>query len=107
MINATLPPGQSGPTQTPQNDGVTNLEKFAFNMDPTKPDVRMLTVGAGGTTGLPGQAMAGGKLRLEFLRRKASTNPGITYTAQFGSDLAGWVDIPGGDTGGNPDWRSC
>ena len=62
----------------------------------------MLTVGAGGTAGLPGQAMAGGKLRLEFLRRKASTNPGITYTAQFGSDLAGWVDIPVGTPAGTP-----
>jgi hypothetical protein len=99
---SALPPGQSGPTQTPQNDGVTNLEKFAFNMDPTKPDVRMLTVGTGGTAGLPGLAMVGGKLRLEFLRRKAGTNPGITYTAQFGSDLAGWADIPVGTPAGVP-----
>jgi hypothetical protein len=99
---SVLPPGQSGPNQMPQKDGVTNLEKFAFNMDPLQPDVRKLTVGAGGTVGLPGQAVVGGTLRLEFLRRKASTNPGITYTAQFGSNLAGWVDIPVGTPAGTP-----
>jgi hypothetical protein len=95
-----LPVGQAGPTQTPQNDGVTNLEKFAFNMNPLTADSRRLTVGANGTAGLPGGAMAAGKLRIEFLRRKASTNPGITYTAQFGSDFVGWTDIPVGTPAG-------
>jgi hypothetical protein len=97
---AVLPLGQRGATQTPQNDGVTNLEKFAFNLEPLAPDVRRLTVGANGTAGLPGGAYTGGVLRLEFLRRKASTNPGITYTAQFGSDLGGWTDIPAGTPAG-------
>lgn len=91
---------QNGPTQTPQNDGVTNLEKFAFNLNPQAPDVRTLTVGANGTAGLPGGAKVGSALRLEFLRRKAGTNPGITYTAQFGSNLAGWTDIPVGTPAG-------
>ena len=95
-----LPVGQDGPTQTPQNDGVTNLEKFAFNLNPQAPDVRTLTVGANGTAGLPGGAKVGSALRLEFLRRKAGTNPGITYTAQFGSNLAGWTDIPVGTPAG-------
>jgi hypothetical protein len=90
---SVLPEGQRGPTDTPQSDGVTNLEKFAFNMNALAPDVRHLTVEANDTAGLPGGAYTGGKLRIEFLRRKASTNPGITYTAQFGSDLSGWTDI--------------
>jgi hypothetical protein len=38
--------------------------------------------------------MAAGKLRIEFLRRKASTNPGI------GSDFVGWTDIPVGTPAG-------
>ncbi|MEI7955373.1 MAG: choice-of-anchor D domain-containing protein, partial [Verrucomicrobiota bacterium] len=80
---AGLPVGQAGPEQMPQGDGVPNLLKFAFNLDPTKPDTRVLSLGAGGTAGLPGGARAGGGLRLEYLRRKASTHPGITYTAQF------------------------
>jgi hypothetical protein len=97
---SVLPDGQRGATQTPQNDGVTNLEKFAFNLNPLAPDVRHLTVGANGTAGLPGGAYTGGVLRLEFLRRKASTNPGISYTAQFGSTLGAWTDIPVGTPAG-------
>ncbi|MEI6569100.1 MAG: hypothetical protein WCR20_20640, partial [Verrucomicrobiota bacterium] len=34
-------------------------------------------------------------LRVEYLRRKASTNPCITYTAQFSSDNSSWVDYTG------------
>jgi hypothetical protein len=92
--------GQTGPLQTPKNDGVTNLEKFAFNMNAAASDVRRLTVGAGGTAGLPGGAVVGGKLRIEFLRRKASSNPGITYKPQFSSSLGAWVDFTGTETVG-------
>ncbi|MCX6866639.1 MAG: hypothetical protein NTV46_10565 [Verrucomicrobia bacterium] len=83
-----------GPTQTPQNDGVTNLAKFAFNMDATKPDVRMLIAGHGDTIGLPCGSMVSGKLRIEYIRRKFvdATNPGISYTPQFSSDLGTWLD---------------
>ncbi|MCX6875879.1 MAG: hypothetical protein NTW21_19020 [Verrucomicrobia bacterium] len=92
---AGLPPEQAGPEQTPQNDGVSNLMKFACNLDPTKPDVRRLNLGAGDLAGLPDGAPAGGVLRLEFLRRKASTNPGITYTPQFGASPGTWDDFTG------------
>lgn len=87
-----LSPALSGPDQTPQNDGVKNLAKFAFNLNPLKPDLRVLKVGAGNTAGLPGGAMVSGTLRLEFLRRKSATNPGITYTPQFSSNVGSWVD---------------
>ncbi|MCX6875839.1 MAG: choice-of-anchor D domain-containing protein [Verrucomicrobia bacterium] len=93
MTAAGVPPEQAGPAQTPQGDGVPNLLKFAFNMDPTKPDVRELTVGADGTAGLPGGAMVGGVLRIEFLRRQALTHPGLTYLAEFSPNLATWVDL--------------
>ncbi len=92
---AGLPAGQAGPEQIPQGDGVANLLKFAFNLDPTKPDTRVLTLGADGTAGLPGGARAGGGLRLEYLRRKAGTLPGITYTAQFSSSVGSWIDFTG------------
>jgi hypothetical protein len=82
------------PTAAPHHDGVTHLQKFAFNLDPSKADAGRLVVGAGGTAGLPGTAIAAGPvLRMEFIRRKASTNPGITYTAQFGSDFTGWTTV--------------
>lgn len=93
-----LPVGQRGASQTPQNDGVTNLEKFAFNLNPLAPDVRRLTAGAGAlaeSAGLPVGARVGGVLRIEFLRRKAGNNPGITYKPQFSSSLGGWVDFTG------------
>jgi hypothetical protein len=105
---AGLSPAQKGPMETPQNDGVTNLEKFAFNMNPTAPDVRMLTVGAAGTAGLPGGALVTGKLRIEFVRRKAATNPGITYTPQFCSGLGIWDDFTGAPvsvTSIDPTWE--
>lgn len=92
---AGLPEGQSGPDQTPQDDGVANLLKFAFNLDPTRPDPRLLHFGAGDLAGLPGAAMVGGKLRLEFLRRKQVTTPGILYIPQFCGDLATWADFSG------------
>lgn len=97
---SVLPAGQRGANQTPMGDGVTNLEKFAFNLNPLAPDVRHLTVGANNPAGLPGATLAAGKLRIEFLRRIAGTNPGISYTVQFGSDLAGWADIATGTPAG-------
>lgn len=30
--------GQNGPGQTPRNDGVTNLRKFVFNLNPLATD---------------------------------------------------------------------
>jgi flagellar hook assembly protein FlgD len=107
-IAGQVPVGQTGPLQTPQDDGVTNLEKFAFNMNPSAPDVRMLTVGGSGTAGLPGGALVGGKLRIEFVRRKAATNPGITYTPQFCSGLGIWDDFTGAPvsvTSIDPTWE--
>lgn len=99
---AGLSSGQNGPRDAPMGDGVTNLEKYAFNMSASQPDVRTLIVGAGGTIGLPGGAIVGGKLRIEFLRRKSSTNPGITYTPQFSANIGGWDDFTGSPVSVSP-----
>jgi len=94
---SVLAPSENGPNQTPKNDGVSNLMKFACNMDPSKPDVRRLTAGGREKQGLPCGSMVDGKLRVEFLRRKfiSATNPGITYTLQFSSDLGAspWSEV--------------
>jgi hypothetical protein len=96
MSAANLPEGLSGPMASPYGDGVVNLQKFAFNLDPTKADSRYLLAGAGDLEGLPVVHRASnGRLRLEFIRRKASGNPGINYRAEFSSDLASWVDLTG------------
>ncbi len=92
---AGMPSNQTGWMDTPQGDGVPNIVKYAFNMDPTKPDARKLRqISASPETwsGLPAGAAVGGTLRLEFIRRKAGANPGITYIPQFCTTLGGWVD---------------
>lgn len=104
---------QNGPTQMPQGDGVTNLEKFAFNLNPAAPDVCHLTMGAGPLTesaGLPAGAKVGNALRIEFLRRKfvSAANPGITYKPQFSSSLGAWVDFTGTESvspAADPAWE--
>ena len=52
-------------------------------------------VAGSGTAGLPiAQSIGVGaaqRLQLEFIRRKTATGSGVTYEAQFGSDLAGWI----------------
>jgi hypothetical protein len=92
VASSGLPPEQSGPQQSPFHDGVTNLQKFAFNLDPSKHDMRHLAVG-GPPVGLPNTTRVGGVLRLEFIRRKAGTNPGVNYFAEFSSELTGWTDF--------------
>ncbi len=95
-LASALPANQRGATQIPQNDGVTNLMKYACNLNALAPDVSKLTVGGTGETkGLPVRSIAGGKIRMEFLRCKASTNPGITYNMQFSSGLgaASWSNL--------------
>ena len=70
-------------------DGANNLAEWAFNLNPTRPDIAALTPGTG-TAGLPVARLTGsaGNLRLtiEFIRRK---NAGLTYTVQFANAPAG------------------
>jgi sialidase-1 len=82
---------------TPFNDGVTNLLKYAFNMNAAEPDVRILP--AGGTAGLPRTEVdtsgAQTVLRVEFLRRKGS---GLVYEAQRATTLADFKPMTGTET---------
>jgi len=96
-----LPVGQRGAEQIPQNDGIANLMKYACNLDPLAPDVSVLTVGGNETKGLPVYSVVEDRLRVEFLRRKAETNPGIIYIMQFSEDLAStaWTSL---DVSSNP-----
>lgn len=89
-------------TATPAGDGVPNLLKYAFNMIGTgsgqsaslaTPNAATLT--ELGTAGLPFPGADGaGKLQLTYIRRKASSNPGITYTVEFSDALAAWAVNP-------------
>lgn len=81
---------------TPAGDGVSNLSKYAFNMlgaGPGQaavlatPNVAVLP--AAGSAGLPrvGIEPASGKLQLTYIRRKATSNSGLTYAVPFSNDL--------------------
>jgi hypothetical protein len=75
----------------PGHDGAVPLLRYAFGLSATGPC----------RTYQPGQANGGApaiwldrsrnKLCVEFMRRKATTDPGVTYAVQFSSTLRDWV----------------
>ncbi len=76
----------------PHYDGVPNLLKFAFGLNPTGPDVRRMV--PGGTVGLPTGYLhqnGGTVWRVEYLRRK---NSGLTYTPKKSTGLASSSFVP-------------
>ncbi len=83
----------AGPNDDANGDGVPNLLCYAFGISPF--------VSAAGTGSLPLVELTGSggarKLRITYLRRKASTNSGLTYLPQFSSGTAGvWETVAGG-----------
>ncbi len=94
--------GTAADLADPDKDGLVNLLERAFNLNPNQPTLPIL-ITATGTTGLPNIRSTGTDaslhLIIEYLRRKASTNPGLTYTPQFLTDLgAAWQDFTGTET---------
>ncbi|MGV3661370.1 MAG: choice-of-anchor D domain-containing protein [Prosthecobacter sp.] len=91
----------------PSHDGLSNLLKYAFNLNPSAPDLRVLSPGVG-IAGLPHGAVSrsGGDafFRLEFLRR---TSGGLLYTPQKSAALSGWspVTTPPVVTPAAPGWE--
>lgn len=90
----TLVGADAEPDAMPFGDGVPNLLKYAFNLDPEGPDARVLHAGTG-TAGLPVHTVltAGPatSMRIEFLRRK---NSGLVYTVKRSHTLAPQSFIP-------------
>jgi len=80
--------------ESPALDGVANLLKYAFNMAPNAGDLLVPNVSIlpeGGTAGLPYIAVDENlNLTIRFMRRKASTYPGIVYTVETSTFLSGW-----------------
>ena len=83
---------------TPANDGVENLLKYAFNMlgagdgqknALTSPNRAVLR--QGGTAGLPrADRDEFGKLSVSYIRRKASGNSGVIYFTGFSNNMTAW-----------------
>jgi len=74
-------------------DGNSNLLKYAFNLNGSGPDSRILAPGGGNLSGLPHAAFVRGSdgsisLRIEYLRRK---NAGISYTPQIATQPDDWA----------------
>ncbi len=81
--------------QTPANDGICNLLKYAFNMigtgvgqvtSLTQPNVQI--VGVSGSAGLPRHGLNAGKLTVTYIRRKATSAPGVSYTVEFSNTIS-------------------
>lgn len=82
-------PAFGAPSADPDHDTISNLLEFALNLNPLRHDASPLVTGTG-LGGLPVFAVETvGDQRLmsfEFVRRKASTAPGIRYLPEFASD---------------------
>ncbi|MEM7317282.1 MAG: Ig domain-containing protein, partial [Planctomycetota bacterium] len=84
----------AAPLANPAGDGIVNLLKMAFGLNPLTYDNRPLVPGTG-TSGLPvfrvEESPSGPVLVLEYVRRKEG---GIVYVAEFTSDFLSWLDAP-------------
>jgi photosystem II stability/assembly factor-like uncharacterized protein len=102
-----LPADGSQDLTTPAGDGVPNLLKYAFNLIgtgtgqvPALTTPHAPTLAPGGSSGLPFidlTATPAPALRVNYVRRKALSSPGIAYTVEFASDLtapAPWATNP-------------
>jgi ELWxxDGT repeat protein len=86
---ASLPAGQSGALDHPSGDGVPNLLKYAFNLNPALPDRTEWTPGH--TKGLPSvtREVRNGqpRLSLRWLQRRGAA---ITCTPLLSNNLETW-----------------
>ena len=93
LVDASI----SGPAANPMHDGISNLLKYAYNMDPHTAyggTARVLTPNTG-LSGLPSITRpADGPLRVEFLQRVGATDCG--YSVEFSTSLSN--ELPDGWT---------
>ena len=80
----------SGDESDSDMDGIELLLEYAFNLNPILADFKILE-GVNETSGLPlvGLVPSGENsvLQIEYIRRKAETNPQISYFPEFSSSL--------------------
>lgn len=82
-------PANGGATATPQHDGVSNLLKYVFDINPTIP------MGASDLAALPvgGLTSLGGSSYLTLTSRRNPFYSGITINVQTSSDLQTWQTV--------------
>lgn len=89
--------GNTADAAAPFGDTVPNLLKYAFNMDASGFDDRLLDPGTG-AAGLPviyPTTRDDGRLRIEFVRRKADSFPSVQYVVEFSDSPAFNSTVPG------------
>lgn len=94
--------GNAADTANPSGDGMVNLLKFAFGLNPLVSNSGSISVNSGAfTRGIPTTVATAGQggvsMQAVFGRRKDAAASGLTYTAQFSADLQTWgnsTDIP-------------
>ena len=69
-------------------DRALNLEEYAFNLDPSVPDWRIL-VPTIGNQGLPYISLTNAHLQVEYIRRKETDD--LTYSVQISTNLTDWT----------------
>lgn len=76
------------------SDGVPNLLEFAFNLDPTFAEPRVMEPETG-IRGIPVsfvETISGeAQLTIVFLRRTAASGAGLIYQPEFSTDLVSWT----------------
>jgi len=79
--------GVGGINAVPQNDGISNLQKYAANIDPTK----IMTIAD--RAALPTIGAAAGGTQLTLTYRVSRLAIGITMTPQTSTDLQNWSTV--------------
>ncbi len=90
-LNGAAAPADANPA----GDGISNLLKYLFGLDPNQQygDDRYLVPGTG-THGLPSvTVLPEPRLKVEYIRRRHA--PDLTYSVLFSSDLTAWEDSGG------------
>jgi autotransporter-associated beta strand protein len=80
FANGTVPAGQQGAEDDPDQDGVESLLEFVLNGDPTVPDSSIL----------PLLAVTPDAFEFTYQRRDDSVSPQTTQTFEWGTTLAAW-----------------
>ncbi|MEO5913459.1 MAG: choice-of-anchor tandem repeat GloVer-containing protein [Luteolibacter sp.] len=105
--------GNAADNADPDQDNVPNLLERAFNLSPIQSDTSIVVADTG-ITGLPNIRATGDagnlRLRIEYLRRTASSNAGLDYLPQSCNELGSeddWTPLIGPETVTpiNADWE--
>ncbi len=87
-------------------DGISNLLKYAFNLNPLATDARMLA--PDGTAGMPSVSYDAGTVQVRYLRRLGVP---LNYLLESSSDMQSWQPVTqtpeDASTGAGSEWERC